>query len=58
MDVFKVMLASMLEEVVAMEEYEADEVNFVPYLLKCEMSFLRGTLEDVERRMKKNCNGY
>ena len=58
MDMFKKMVVSILGLLDLMETYAASEANNVPYMLKGEVSYLRSVLEDVDRRMKKDLEGY
>ena len=52
MDTFKAMLCDFLAR---SREVEGTEM---PYLLQCEVKFLRATLADIDRRMRLDCNGY
>ena len=50
---FKAMIADMLTYLDVIE-HRGD----VPYMLDCEVKYLKATIEDVTRRMSKDFNGY
>ena len=53
MESFKNMLGHM-QALIDLMEHRTD----VPYMLKGEVSYIRSVLEDVDRRMKKDLEGY
>jgi hypothetical protein len=53
MERFKEMLAEILRMSV-----EIDNRTDVPYILMCEAKYLKATVEDMHRRMEKDCSGY
>ena len=53
MDAFKAMLAETVAKLDVLK-HRSD----MSYMLKCEVSYLRSVLDDVDRRMKKDLEGY